>query len=197
MPAAKRELTTADILSPEDYARLRDARRSAIMAAKKNRRVSVGPYATFYFENYDTMWLQVQEMLRTEKGGVEQAADELRAYNPLIPKGKELVATVMFEIEDLRRRQEVLSTLGGVERMIELRLGKDVIVGQPEQDLAYTSEEGKASSVQFVHFPFTSQQIAAFRAGQGDAVLAITHPHYGHMAVIPRIVRDELAKDFD
>lgn len=193
----KNEITPADILPYADYLHVRDEKRRTIIGIKKNRRIQVGPYATFYFENYDTMWLQVQEMLRIEKGGTEQLQDELRAYNPLIPKGRELVATVMFEIEDAARRAAVLGMLGGVEQTIELRLGGEVIKGQPERDLDYTSEEGKASSVQFVHFPFTPVQIAAFRAGPDDALLAVTHPHYGHMAVIPPVVRQELAKDFD
>ena len=119
----KREITAADILSAEDYARIRDEKRREVRAIKANRRVAVGPYATFYFENYDTMWLQVQEMLRIEKGGAAQLADELEAYNPMIPKGNELTATVMFEIENPERRQQVLSRLGGVEDMMELRCG--------------------------------------------------------------------------
>ena len=73
---------------------------SRIAAIKQNRRVEVGPFATFYFENYDTMWHQVHEMLHIERGGEAQIADELEAYNPLIPQGDELIATVMFEIED-------------------------------------------------------------------------------------------------
>src|SRR5579863_8396212 len=123
----KRQLTTADILSPEDYARVRAEKRGAMIALKKKRRVAVGPYATFYFENYDTMWLQIQEMLRIEKGGAEQLRDELRAYAPLVPKGDELVATMMIEIEDEKRRAAALATLGGIQDTIELRFGGDVI----------------------------------------------------------------------
>jgi hypothetical protein len=100
MTAMKKEITPADILPYETYAKERKARRAAITAMKKNRRVEVGPYATFYFENYDTMFQQIQEMLHIEKGGAEQLEDELRAYNPLIPQGNELVATIMFEIND-------------------------------------------------------------------------------------------------
>ena len=103
----KHEITAADILPLEAYERVRDEKRRAVREVKANRRVSVGPYATFYFENYDTMWLQVQEMLRIEKGGEAQLADELEAYNPMIPKGNELTATVMFEIENPDRRREV------------------------------------------------------------------------------------------
>ena len=92
---------------------------------KKQRRVEVGPFATFYFENYATMWLQVQEMLRIEKGGDEQIAGELEAYNPLIPQGDELIATLMLEIEDADRRNAVLLTLGGIEETVFLEIGGD------------------------------------------------------------------------
>jgi hypothetical protein len=192
----RRQLTSSDILSREDYARVRDERRNAIIAMKKNRRLSVGPDATFYFENYDTMWLQVHEMLRIEQGGLAQVADELRAYNPLIPNGHELTATVMFEINDPSRRASILSSLGGVEQQMELHLEGEVIKGQAEQDLDYTSAEGKASAVQFVHFPFVAEQILKFRAPASAVFVAITHPHYGHRAAVPELVRKELAKDF-
>jgi hypothetical protein len=191
-----RQLTAASILSLEDYERVRDEKRRAVRERKKNRRVAVGPYATFYFENYDTMWLQVQEMLRIEKGGETQLADELRAYNPLIPQGKELVATVMFEIEDSMRRQEVLAVLGGVENKMELRFANETIKGEPERDLEYTSEDGKASSVQFVHFRFAPQQILKFRAPDVEVSVAISHPQYKHMAAMPQSVKEELMIDF-
>ena len=100
MSATERRITPADILCDADYVAQRNDLRSRAIAMKKNRRVEVGPFATFYFENYETMWLQVQEMLRIEKGGAEQLAGELEAYNPLIPQGQELIATLMLEIED-------------------------------------------------------------------------------------------------
>ena len=192
----KHEITKADILSLADYAKVRDKKRASVIEMKRNRRLSVGPYATFYFENYDTMWLQVHEMLRIEKGGDEQLADELRAYNPMIPKGQELTATVMFEIPDAGQRAKVLAGLGGVENTMELRFAGEVVKGKAEQDLDYTSEEGKASSVQFLHFAFTPQQIAKFRLPDTEVVVAITHPNYGHMAVLPHPVKEELGKDF-
>ncbi len=87
------------------------------------RRIEVGPFATFYFENYATMWLQVQEMLRIEKGGDEQVPGELVAYNPLIPQGDELIATMMLEIEDGDRRHRTLLTLGGIEETVFMEIG--------------------------------------------------------------------------
>jgi hypothetical protein len=103
-----RQLTRADILPLQEYAKIRRQRRRHISEIKKHRRIEVGPYATFYFENLDTMWQQIQEMLYIEKGGEGQIADELEAYNPLIPQGSELVATVMFEIDDPTRRAREL-----------------------------------------------------------------------------------------
>jgi hypothetical protein len=193
----KRDITSADILSLSDYEKVRAEKRARVREIKRNRRLSVGPYATFYFENYDTMWLQIQEMLRIEKGGTEQLVEELRAYNPMIPNGRELNATVMFEIEDPERRQAVLSTLGGVEKVMELRFAGEVVRAKAEQDLDYTSAEGKASSVQFVHFLFTAQQVLKFVAPQQEVLVAVAHPQYGHIAVMPQEMREELAKDFD
>ena len=94
-------------------------------------------------------------MLFIEKGGAAQIPDELAAYNPLIPQGSELVATVMFEIDDPIRRARVLATLGGVEDKAFLRVGGDTIRGVSEEDQERTREDGKASSVQFMRFPFT------------------------------------------
>ena len=163
---------------------------------KRNRRVEVGPYATFYFENYDTMWLQVQEMVYIEKGGAAQVPDELAAYNPLVPKGNELVATFMIEIDDPNRRRRVLGELGGIEETAFLRIGGDTIKATAETDQDRTTADGKASSVQFVHFVFTPAQIAAFSKSGAQAVLGFSHPKYGHMAALSEDVRAELAKDF-
>ncbi|MGH6894273.1 MAG: DUF3501 family protein [Dongiaceae bacterium] len=193
----KREIVAADILQPVEYAKRRDEIRREIVRKKKHRRIEVGPCATFCFECYETMLQQVQEMLHIEKGGAPQIADELSAYNPLIPKGAELVATVMFEIDDPIRRARVLGRLGGVENTMFIKLGEDKIVGVAEQDQDRTNEEGKASSVQFVHFPFTRGQIAKFKAPGQMIVIGMAHQNYAHMAVMPEAMRAELAGDFD
>ena len=197
MSARKKEITPTDILPPAEYANRRPAMRAEIVAKKKNRRLEVGPVATFYFECYETMLQQVQEMLHIEKGGEAQIADELTAYNPLIPKGNELVATVMFEIDDPLRRGRALGRLGGVENTMFIKLGDDKIMGVSEEDVDRTNAEGKASSVQFVHFPFTRAQIEKFRAPGATIILGIDHPNYAHMAVMSDAVRAELAGDFD
>ena len=197
MMANKHEITYGDILAPETYAAERKARRSQMVEVKRHRRIEVGPVCTFYFENYETMWHQVHEMLFIEKGGAEQIEDELRAYNPLIPKGSELVATVMFEIDDPIRRKAFLSRLGGVEETAFLEFAGHRVVGTPEADVDRTTADGKASSVQFIHFTLTTDQISAFRAANTQVVIGFDHPAYGHMSVMPEAVRDALAKDFD
>jgi len=197
MMAAKHALTRDDVISMEDYARERKERRRALVEAKHHRRLAVGPDCTFYFENYETMWNQVHEMLFIEKGGEAQIADELSAYNPLIPKGRELVATVMFEIDDPVRRGALLAKLGGVEQTAFIRIGGETINGVPEEDVDRTSAAGKASSVQFIHFPFTDEQVAAFRAAEAEIVVGFSHPEYAHMAALPEAVHQALAEDFD
>jgi hypothetical protein len=191
-----RKIEPSAIVPLPQYAGERAERRKRMAELKKNRRLEVGPFATFYFESYDTMLHQVHEMLFIEKGGAEQLPDELAAYNPLIPQGAELVATVMFEIDDPLRRARVLANLGGVEHKAFLRVGSDTIRGVPEEDQERSREDGKASSVQFIRFAFTAAQIAAFRGGAGDVIVGFDHPNYGHMAVMPSAVRQTLAQDF-
>jgi len=192
-----RQLTRADILPLEDYAKIRRQRRRQISEIKMHRRVEVGPYATFYFENLDTMWQQVQEMLYIEKGGEAQIADELEAYNPLIPQGDELVATVMFEIDDPARRVRELARLGGIENRAFIEVAGERIRGEPDRTRENTSPEGKASSVQFLRFRFPATQMAAFREWEARIMVGFDHPNYGHIAVLPEPVRATLARDFD
>ncbi len=197
MTQQRHEITRTDIMPMEDYVRARKEKRSRIIALKRHRRVAVGPDVTFYFENYDTMWNQVHEMLYAERGGEAQIADELAAFNPLIPKGAELVATMMIEINDEKRRAAFLGQVGGIENTVTLTLGDHVIAGAPERDVERTTAGGKASSVHFVHFAFSPEAIEAFRGGNAQAVLAIGIEGYQHMAALPQAVRDALAQDFD
>lgn len=193
----KKQITRADILPIADYTPRRREMRSAIVALKKSRRLEVGPVATFYFECYETMLQQIQEMLYIEKGGDEQLADELRAYNPLIPQGRELVATVMFEIDEPVRRTNFLARLGGVEHTAFLKFAGETVKGVPESDQDRTNESGKASSVQFIHFPMTEAQAAAFKQAGQQIILGFGHPAYAHMAVIAEESRAALAQDLD
>lgn len=195
--SGKHEITRDDILDMEDYVAVREERKRAVAELKKHRRVAVGPDATFYFESYDTMLHQVHEMLYIEKGGEEQIEDELRAYNPMIPNGRELVATLMFEIDEPARRAEFLAGLGGVEETVTLTFNGETVTATPEQDVDRTTADGKASSIQFLHFPFTGAQVEKFRTADAQVSLAIGHEKYGHLAVLPEAVRLALAGDFD
>jgi hypothetical protein len=195
MPASTRQITAHDIVPDADYAGQRRERRAALLPAKRLRRVALGPHCTLYFESFETMLFQVQEMLLTEKGGAPQLADELAAYNPLIPQGRELVATVMFEIDDAGRRAAFLGSLGGVEDRFFLRLGADRLAGVPEGDVERTRGDGKTSSVHFLRFALTDAQAAAFRDPETALMVGCDHPLYGHLAVLGAGTRAELAKD--
>ena len=194
MSEAQRKITNADILPAGEYDQQRKSLKANLIPMKKLRRVEVGPFATFYFENYATMWLQVQEMLRIEKGGEEQIPGELAAYNPLIPQGEELIATLMLEIEDEKRRNAVLLTLGGIEESIFLEIGGETIHATPTEYDDRTTADGKTSSVHWLRFRLTKEQIARFAAER--VVLGVSHPNYGHMAVLSADTRAALAKDF-
>ncbi len=189
-------LTASDILPPQAYEAVRATERARIIAVKAWRRVEVGPHATFYFESYDTMWLQVHEMLRIEKGGAAQIADELSAYNPLIPQGRELVATLMFEIEDAVTRDRLLRELTFVETTVFIEVGAERIAALAETDVERTKADGKTSSVHFLHFPFTDAQLRAFRDPAQRVLLGIGHERYQHMAALTPETRAALAEDF-
>jgi hypothetical protein len=194
---AKKQITRDDVLDMDAYRAVRAGKRAEMVGIKRDRRVAVGPDATFYFESHDTMWWQIHEMLYIEKGGEEQIPDELAAYNPLIPQGRELIATLMFEIDDPDRRKRVLSGLGGVEETCVLSIGGEEIIGVAEADLDRTTADGKASSVQFVHFNLNDAQAGAFKDGSTQVMLGIKHPSYGHMAILSEAVRASLANDLD
>src|SRR5580704_6463069 len=194
MTEVARKITPADILPPKEYDFRRAALKQNLLPIKKRRRVEVGPFATFYFENYATMWLQVQEMLRIEKGGAAQLAGELAAYNPLIPQGDELIATMMLEIEDANRRNNTLLTLGGIEESVFMEIDGEKIKATPTEYDDRTTADGKTSSVHWLRFRLSPGQIARFRRER--VVLGIDHKNYGHMAVLSDDARAALAKDF-
>ena len=196
MPHSQHRIVETDIVASDVYARERAERRKALIPIKRNRRVEVGPYATFYFENYDTMLAQVHEMLHIEKGGKEQIQGELEAYNPLIPQGSELIATLMLEIDEPNRRTAALMKLAGIEDSVYLQIGTEKIRAKPTDYQDRTTEDGKTSSVHWVRIPFTNAQISAFKSSE-SVILGVSHPQYGHMAMVPSEVRAELAKDFD
>ena len=195
MPREKREIQKIDIMSLDIYTKQRKELRKNIVEFKKNRRISLGPYATFYFESYETMLAQIQEMLYIEKGGDEQLKDELKAYNPLIPNGKELTATLMFEIDNPVSRASFLSKVGGIEDHVFMRVDGEEIKAVPETDVDRTSAEGKASSVQFIHFNFNDEQISKFKSSS-QVEIGISHQEYSHTTKISEVTIRSLSNDF-
>ena len=196
MPKNKKEIQKSDIMPLDVYVKQRKELRKNIVEFKKDRRISVGPYATFYFESYETMLAQVQEMLYIEKGGDEQLNDELTAYNPLIPNGKELVATLMFEIDNPISRAAFLGKVGGIEENAFIKIDGKVVKAIPEEDVDRTSSEGKASSVQFVHFKFDDLQIEKFKSLSSKIEVCIDHMEYSHSTALNEISVKSLSEDF-
>ena len=195
MPKDKREISKEDIMPLDVYTKNRRELRKNIVEFKKDRRVALGPYATFYFESYETMLAQVQEMLYIEKGGDEQLKDELAAYNPLVPNGKELTATLMFEIDNPVSRAAFLGKVGGIEEKVFMKVEGEKIKAVPEEDVDRTSSEGKASSVQFIHFAFTDEQIGKFK-NSSEIEIGIDHSEYSHMTKLADTTIKSLSADF-
>jgi hypothetical protein len=196
MPRELRTITPDDIMPLDQYESIRKDKKEEAIARKRLTRISVGPHATVLFETWDSMWLQIQEMLRIEKGGDEQLSDELAAYDPMVPKGNELTATILFEIEDAVRRDAFLRTIGGIENHISLDVAGEKIRARAEGDVARTREsDNKASSVHFMHFDLTPQAAAAWKNGEGSVMLVIDHPNYGHAAMIGPDARDYLGRE--
>ena len=196
MPKENREIQKEDIMPLEVYTKNRKELRKNILNFKKDRRIALGPYATFYFESYETMLAQVQEMLYIEKGGDEQLKDELIAYNPLVPNGKELVATLMFEIDNPVSRAAFLGKVGGIEEKVFIKIDGEVIKAIPEVDVDRTSADGKASSVQFVHFNLNDEQIKKFKSEGADVEIGMDHKEYSHTTKLSVESLRSLSADF-
>jgi len=196
MSKEKRQVEKEDLMSADVYAENRKQTRKDLVEFKKNRRIALGPYATFYFESFETMLAQVQEMLHIEKGGDEQLKDELIAYNPLVPNGKELTATLMFEIDNPISRGAFLGKVGGIEENIFMRIDNETIKAVPENDVDRTSAQGKASSVQFIHFKFKDDQINRFKSGRVNIELGIDHKEYSHTTKLTEDNLKSLSLDF-
>jgi len=196
MPREKKEILKEDIMPLDVYIKNRKELRKNIVSFKKDRRIALGPYATFYFESYETMLAQVQEMLYIEKGGEEQLKDELTAYNPLIPNGKELTATLMFEIDNPVSRSAFLSKVGGIEEKVFIKIDGEFISASPEKDIDRTSAEGKASSVQFIHFKLSDEQIQKFKSEGAEVEIGINHKEYSHTTKLSLANLSSLSADF-
>ncbi|MDA8834025.1 DUF3501 family protein [Candidatus Pelagibacter ubique] len=196
MSKEKRQIEKEDLLPSDVYAKSRKQIRKDLVDFKKNRRIALGPYATFYFESFETMVAQVQEMLHIEKGGDEQLKDELIAYNPLVPSGKELIATLMFEIDNPISRAKFLGKVGGIEEKVFMKINNEIVKAVPEADVDRTSAEGKASSVQFIHFKLNDDQISKFKSDSATIELGIDHKEYTHTTKLSENSIKSLCDDF-
>mgnify|MGYP003686585641 FL=1 len=196
MSKEKRQIEKEDLLPSDVYTKSRKQIRKDLVEFKKDRRIALGPYATFYFESFETMVAQVQEMLHIEKGGDEQLKDELIAYNPLVPNGKELTATLMFEIDNPISRSAFLGKVGGIEEKIFMKINDEIVKAVPEEDIDRTSAEGKASSVQFIHFKLNDDQISKFKSDSATIELGIDHKEYTHTTRLAENSVKSLCADF-
>ncbi|MDB4241127.1 DUF3501 family protein [Candidatus Pelagibacter sp.] len=196
MSKEKRQIEKEDLLPSDVYAKSRKQIRKDLVEFKKDRRIALGPYATFYFESFETMVAQVQEMLHIEKGGDEQLKDELIAYNPLVPNGKELTATLMFEIDNPITRASFLGKVGGIEEKIFMKINDEIVKAVPEEDVDRTSAEGKASSVQFIHFKLNDDQVSKFKSDSATIELGIDHREYTHTTKLAKNSVKSLCADF-
>jgi hypothetical protein len=189
-------ITRTDILDSATFTQRRLEWRQQILTLKKDRRIALGPAVTLYFENRETLLWQIQEMLYIEKGGEEQIDDELAAYAPLEPNGKELVATVMIEIADPIVRAQKLAQLGHFEFSLILRFAGHTLKGVPEDDIDRTNEHGKTSSVHFIRWSFTHQQVLDFQVPTIDVIIECIHPKYSEKALVSSRVHEALKSDF-
>ena len=192
----KRIISIDDIISNDEYGNIRSSKRREMIEFKKFRRLDVGPVASLYFESRDTMIYQIQEMAYVEKITREELDEELASYNPLVPNGRELTATMMIEIDDPLRRKNFLSRLGGVEEKVKIVIGKNEIYADSEKDVDRTTSEGKASAVHFLHFKFNDDLVEAFNNKENIIQIGIDHEAYGHLSIVSDRVREELAKEF-
>lgn len=189
-------LTRQDLLSLETYAAERAEFRARVLAHKKARAVHIGPHLVLLFEDRLTIQYQVQEMLRIEKtfeaAGIEE---ELAAYNPLIPDGQNLKATMLIEYADVDERKRELVRLRGIEDHVELRVGGHApSVAIADEDLPRSNDE-KTSAVHFLRFELDPEMISSWRHGESVS-FACTHPQYLHQHELGANQRDALAKDF-
>ena len=190
------DIQPKEIYSRKDYMNLRTQLRKEIVDRKRKRRIDIGPYVTLYFENRDTIIHQINEMVFIENGGSEQIEEEIKAYKSLVPNGSELVATVMVEIDNPLKRSEALSKMGGFEERFLIKVNDRDIIGKAELDVDRTTADGKASSVQFVHFNFSDEDIKLFKNENSKVQLAIEHETYAHSTILQDETKKELSGDF-
>lgn len=191
------KLTTTDLLSLEQYHKERPRLRAEVLAHKRHRQAPLGPHLTLYFEDRLTMRYQVQEMLRAERIFESEAiAEELEAYNPLIPDGTNLKATMMLEYPDAADRRTALTRLRGIENAVYLEVGTlGRVFAHADEDLE-RSDDSKTSAVHFLRFELDLAMRAALKGG-APLKIAVDHEHYRHELDAPAELRASLVADFD
>ena len=191
------KLTPADLLSLEAYHKERTRLRAEVLAHKRDRHIGIGPNVALYFEDWVAMRYEVQEMLRVERiFETEAIAEELEAYNPLIPDGTNLKATMMLEYPDVAERRATLARLGGIEHSTYVEVGKlGRVFAHADEDLPRT-EADKTAAVHFLRFELDPAMRAAFKAGAG-LKLGVDHAQYRHEVEAPAAVHASLAADLD
>lgn len=190
------KLTLDDIADLRQYERERDAFRSHIIDLKKRRRVSVGPFVTFLFENRDTIRFQIQEMARAEKILTDEGIEsELRIYNPLVPEPGHLAATMFIELTTDEQMREWFPKLVGIETRVEFRLGdgREVQCGVDPDHAQQLTRADTTAAVHYIHFAFSADEIDALATS--GASLAVTHPQYSHAVAIAPDTIAELLTD--
>lgn len=188
-------IRSEDIINRDNYSKNRKVLRTNMVATKKNRRLDIGPNITIYFENKKTIMHQINEMVFIENGGDTQIKEEIEAYKSLVPSGNDLVATLMVEVDNPIKRAELLGKLGGFEEKLYLKIGDITIKGEAELDGDRTTADGKASSVQFVHFNFTEEEKKIFKIDNSKIEIGISHEYYQHSTVMNNLTIRELRED--
>jgi Protein of unknown function (DUF3501) len=188
-------IAAADILNLYEYERVREGRRRAVIALKAERRVEVGRYLSFVFENRETVWFQIQEMIRAERIVDEaKVAEEIAVYNSLLPGPGQLAATMFIEIAEPERIKPVLDALLGIDTRDYVRLEVDghVVVGRFETG---HSDEGlgKLSAVHFVRFTLPAAALGGF--AEAEVALVVEHPNERARTVLSAATRRRLAED--
>jgi hypothetical protein len=184
-----------DIINRDIYLKNRKELRQNMVDTKKNRRLDIGPNVTIYFENKKTIMHQINEMVFIENGGDAQIKEEIEAYKSLVPTGNDLISTLMVEIDNPIKRAEILSKLGGFEEKLYLKIGDTIIKGEAELDGDRTTADGKASSVQFVHFNFNETEKKIFKTDNSKIEIGISHEYYQHSTVMNNLTIRELRED--
>ncbi len=193
-----KKLTRNDLLSLEQYSEERPGLRAQVLAHKQDRKVHIGPAATLYFEDRMTMQYQIQEMLRVERifeaAGIEE---ELSAYNPLIPDGGNWKATFMIEEPDVKKRQQLLASLVGIEDRVWVRVdGNEQVFAIADEDMDRETEN-KTSAVHFMRFELSEKMTADLKQG-ASLGMGIDHKHYAYeVEPVAGPIRESLLADLD